>query len=75
VEALDADTGQLVPLFNPRTQKWTDHFRWSNADSTVVEPITATGKVTVTVLDLNSSQHVAIRSLVSRLGLHPPNES
>jgi hypothetical protein len=28
-EAVDAETGVTVPLFNPRTQRWTDHFVWS----------------------------------------------
>src|ERR1700752_5332152 len=26
--ATDPETGGEVPLFNPRTQAWTDHFRW-----------------------------------------------
>ena len=25
-QAVDAVTGVIVPLFNPRTQRWTDHF-------------------------------------------------
>src|SRR5205823_1262876 len=27
--ALDAVTNDEVPLFNPRTQLWSDHFQWS----------------------------------------------
>jgi HNH endonuclease len=26
IGSLDSETGSLVPLFNPRTQKWADHF-------------------------------------------------
>jgi hypothetical protein len=26
--ATDPDTGEEVPLFNPRTQAWAEHFRW-----------------------------------------------
>ena len=26
--ATDPDSGEEVPLFNPRTQSWADHFRW-----------------------------------------------
>src|SRR5688572_32098793 len=29
VAAKDPETGVEVPLFNPRQQKWSDHFRWS----------------------------------------------
>ncbi len=44
-EAQDPLTGKIVSLFNPRTQKWDDHFCWS-ADSTRVEGKTAIGRVT-----------------------------
>jgi hypothetical protein len=74
VEARDAQTAQTVQLFHPRTQKWTDHFRWSAGDPTLIEPITAVGRATLGLLDLNSSQHVAVRSLLRILGLHPPVE-
>lgn len=29
VKARDASTGRPVRLFNPRRQKWSRHFRWS----------------------------------------------
>src|SRR5215204_5253069 len=28
--ALDPETKQTVPLFNPRTDVWKDHFNWSS---------------------------------------------
>jgi 5-methylcytosine-specific restriction endonuclease McrA len=28
-EAVDLETGATVPLFNPRTQAWVEHFAWS----------------------------------------------
>ncbi|PZO16897.1 MAG: hypothetical protein DCF25_11930 [Leptolyngbya foveolarum] len=30
IKAADPKTGKSVPLFNPRTQIWADHFCWSN---------------------------------------------
>ena len=30
VEAVDPETEKTVPLFNPRTQNWRDHFHWSD---------------------------------------------
>src|SRR5919197_2712894 len=30
--AEDPQTGQTVPLFNPRTERWSEHFEWT-ADS------------------------------------------
>ena len=32
-EAIDPLTGETMFLFNPRTQKWSEHFAWS-ADGT-----------------------------------------
>jgi len=29
IEAVDPDTQTTVPLFNPRTQDWFEHFEWS----------------------------------------------
>lgn len=26
---IDPETGDLIPIFNPRKQKWSDHFLWS----------------------------------------------
>jgi hypothetical protein len=72
VEAPDVETGATVPLYNPRSQTWADHFRWSATDATLVEPITDVGRATVALLNLNSSPHRTIRSLLVRLGLHPP---
>lgn len=31
VDGWDAITGERVPLFDPRTQTWHDHFQWSSA--------------------------------------------
>jgi 5-methylcytosine-specific restriction endonuclease McrA len=55
VEAADADTGQVVPLFNPRVQVWLNHFRWFRVDSTMIEPTSAVGRATLFCLDMNSN--------------------
>jgi hypothetical protein len=75
VEAPNPDTGQMVHLFNPRVDRWSDHFRWSPADPVLIEPLSAIGRATVAFLDLNSEQHFRIRALLRTLGLHPPDES
>ena len=49
-------------LFNPRRQRWSVHFRWSQ-DGLQIEGITATGRATVERLTLNSQRQVAARSL------------
>src|SRR5262249_56580380 len=45
-EAVDPETKATVPLFNPRKQKWKDHFRWS-ADGIRIIGLTPIGRGTV----------------------------
>ena len=45
--------GVLTALFNPRTQRWHDHFKWS-ADGTQVVGLTPCGRATVVALQLNN---------------------
>jgi hypothetical protein len=67
--ATDPDSGEEVPLFNPRTQAWSDHFRW--ADERIVA-LTPTGRATVAALALNRPLILAIRREESARGRHPP---
>ncbi|HLV33522.1 MAG TPA: HNH endonuclease signature motif containing protein [Spirillospora sp.] len=43
IGSIDRETGQLTPLYNPRTQNWDDHF---HLDGPVFEPLTPEGRVT-----------------------------
>src|SRR5437773_1252431 len=70
--ALDPVTDLLVPLFNPRTQRWHDHFEWTQA-GTIVEGRTATARATVGLLQLNRPALVNLRWLLAQVGLHPPS--
>ena len=61
VEAVDPETGQTVPLFNPRTQRWQDHFTWME-DGAVILGITATGRATVSALQVNPPSRPSCRA-------------
>lgn len=37
VDAVDPETGATVPLFNPRTQAWWEHFAWTMAFRSLAE--------------------------------------
>jgi hypothetical protein len=50
--------GKLYPLFNPRTQNWSRHFRWEH---TILVGKTKTGSVTVQVLNINDPGRVMLR--------------
>jgi hypothetical protein len=67
--ATDPETGQEVPIYNPRHQLWHDHFRW---DGTRVRGVSAVGRATVAALDLNRAMILAIRAEEELLGRHPP---
>ncbi len=70
-EALDPADGKIVPLFNPRRQKWQTHFGWSD-DFTGIIGLTATGRATVEALQLNRPGLVNMRRLLYLIRQHPP---
>ena len=65
----DVETGDRVAVFNPRQQRWKEHFAWQGA---TVIGLTATGRALVQALDLNRATMVAIREEETLLGRHPP---
>jgi hypothetical protein len=66
----DPRTGRTVPLFNPRRQRWGDHFRW---EAFTVVGLTPTGRTTVATLRLNRPLILAIRAEEAVRGRHPPD--
>jgi hypothetical protein len=52
----DPDTGDLVPLFNPRRDAWADHFTWYGP---MLRGKTAVGRATIDVLQINHPDRVA----------------
>jgi hypothetical protein len=73
-EAVDPLTGETVPLFNPRTQQWLEHFALDH-DTGAILAVTPAGRATVEALVLNSHHALAIRRLLIRLGLMGRAES
>lgn len=69
--AFDPETGERVPLFNPRLQSWYDHFAWSD-DSTHIVGRTPVGRATVAALQLNNPEIVIARRLWASVGWWPP---
>ena len=69
--ALDSQTGRLVPLFNPRRQRWARHFAWSE-DFMVISGRTATGRATVEALHLNRPELLNLRRALRAIAVHPP---
>lgn len=65
----DPKTKRQTRLFHPRQQQWNHHFRWSGHE---LIGISGVGRATVAALNLNSSEHLVIRSFEEQLGRHPP---
>ncbi|MEA3209725.1 MAG: hypothetical protein QOE70_2782 [Chthoniobacter sp.] len=55
---IDPETGQVVELFNPRNQQWTDHFVWNGI---FLLGTTAVGRTTIRVLEINSDDRIQSR--------------
>jgi hypothetical protein len=68
--AIDPLTGELVPLYHPRLDLWTDHFAW-NEDYTQMIGLSPTGRATIEALSLNRNGVVNLRRVLRKLGLHP----
>lgn len=68
---IDPVSQQQVNLFNPRQQKWSEHFRWS-ADGVYVVGLTAVGRATVEALKMNNEYIVPARRHWVEAGWHPP---
>lgn len=73
-QGIDPETGESVPLYNPRQQQWNEHFKWSE-DYTRIEGKTSTGRATVEALRLNDEGVVNYRRILYTAGEHPPKEN
>jgi hypothetical protein len=74
----DPETGVESPLFNPRQQKWSEHFIWS-VDALRIIGKTSCGRATCSRLDLNDErreepfiQNARQQWVIAKL--HPPED-
>jgi HNH endonuclease len=72
-EAVDPESQVTVPLFNPRAERWDEHFEWVEAGA-IIRGKTPKGRATVTALQMNHPDIVAARRLWVIAGWHPPAE-
>ena len=71
-EGIDPITRQIVSLYHPRQQAWSDHFAW-NDDYTLIIGLTPTGRATVETLHLNRAGVVNLRRVLYAARQHPPD--
>ena len=70
-EEIDPQSGENAPLYNPRLQRWIEHFAWSG-DGIEIMGLTACGRATVFALKLNNGLAVTVRRNWVQAGWHPP---
>ncbi|MCP4344534.1 MAG: HNH endonuclease [Desulfobacterales bacterium] len=71
IRGYDSVSGNEVNLYNPRIQKWNEHFRW-NDDFTLIIGLTPEGRATLETLKLNREGLVNLRRVLYEAGKHPP---
>jgi 5-methylcytosine-specific restriction endonuclease McrA len=69
--SLDPDTGQLVALYNPRRERWVEHFELAEA---TIAPLSPEGRATARLLRLEHPDRRAERLLAFAAGLLRPPE-
>lgn len=65
---IDEQTGQIIVLFNPRVQRWEDHFTIRDL---LIVGLTSVGRATVRLLSMNSLQRIELRSQLQEDGFWP----
>jgi hypothetical protein len=61
-------TGEFIRFFNPRTDRWAEHFR---LDGAAIQPLTPVGEVTARILGFNDSARLHEREELIRFGIYP----
>jgi len=65
ISSIDPETRELVLLFNPRADMWSDRFEISSG---TIEPLPPTGRVTEKILKLNLIARIEARFELTRNG-------
>ena len=65
LSGLDPNTGEMVRLFHPRRDVWSDHFRFDGAQ---IAGLTPCGRTTAWLLQMNSEERVELRGILAALG-------
>jgi hypothetical protein len=69
IASIDPETGAVVSLHHPRRSSWRENF--SLAAAGVITGLTAAGRATVQLLEMNDEERVRLRALLLRRGRYP----
>jgi hypothetical protein len=71
ISSIDSQTGKRSDLFDPRRDIWKEHFAWRGP---TLVGLTAVGRATVALLEINRSPRVTVRQTLIEEGVFPPAE-
>lgn len=66
--SIDPESQVITPLFNPRKQLWSTH---EHSDSGYIQGLTATGRTTVFLLQINERSRAQLRQALIGQNLYP----
>ena len=66
--AIDPLSNEIVPLFNPRIQDWSEHFELLGAE---ISGRTSVGRATVELLRMNEAERINYRQSLILAGRYP----
>ncbi|MBC7813277.1 MAG: HNH endonuclease [Burkholderiales bacterium] len=69
--AVDPEAGEKAALFSPRSENWSDHFKWID-NAAQIDGLTPTGRATVVRLKMNRPAIIIARKRWVAGGYHPP---
>jgi HNH endonuclease len=70
IAGIDPVSKSLTRLFHPREDIWSEHFAW---DGALLAGVTAVGRTTVAVLDINIRHRTLHRAALIEEGVFPPS--
>lgn len=69
IAAVDPTTGDVVRLFHPRKQRWSEHFALN--EEGVLRGLTPEGRATVQLLEMNEPERVRLRLILLQQSWRP----
>lgn len=69
--ATDLETGEVVPLFHPRRDLWSEHFIWRD-NGLRIGGLTSSGRATVEMLKMNRPLAISAGAVWISVNRHPP---
>jgi len=72
IGSIASSTGEFVRFYNPRKDRWLDHF---TLNGVVIEPRTPIGETTARILGLNESERLLEREAIRNVGRYRSREA